>query len=335
MASDIIGIEKVQDLIRKSGRDSYAITRPSQTLLQPPVWSYEGNSSSDAAENFGAWAALSDSNNINRYDIHLMMKGDNDEPLPAETEKAKKEKAKKFRSKLIFTFQLYDQPGRSPSQLIQAPVISAPAPQPREIAAPAPPPDLSGYMRREDVEHLLEKVQTNHQIQQLSAEIARLSRLQEEREYEDEFDEEDEEEEEEIDKIERVGATVRGVIKDIKDLALEKKGETNITGNVDKSLQVAGSEQDFLMNGGDGEEETEELELEEEQEPQPKKYENGKMPAYLKTPVHEDQQAKINAALAVLYKADGHLGDDLMKLAKMAHEKPKKFNGFILTFRED
>lgn len=67
----------------------------------------------------------------------------------------------------------------------------------------------------------------------------------------------------------------------------------------------------------------------------PDKGNNGKLPAFLAKPVHEDQAAKINDSIHYLYTQDLHLGDDLVLLAKLARTQPDKFDSFLMSFRAE
>lgn len=223
MAADITGSDKIQEFIRKSGRDSFAIMRPGQSLQNPSIFEFEGNNAQDAAEQFGQWAELCDQDgqNTSRYDLNLYSKGTNYDDLTA-TQK----KDKKFKSKLVLTFQLNGySSGQRPAKDGQPVNVQVAAPRERE-------PDMSGYMRREDVAALLEKVQTNHEIQRLSSVVAALSRKLEERELEDEeyFDEEEEEEEEpepkedDVEKFKQIGKIANQVIDKGTEAYLKIKG---------------------------------------------------------------------------------------------------------------
>jgi hypothetical protein len=343
MAADFTGVDSIVEIMRKSGRDSFAIMRPGQNLTQPAVYEYEGENAEDAAQQFSQWAALAPEDNTNRYDMNLYMKGmDYSENL---TDKEKlSARSKKFRSKMCFTFQVHaatsfkQQPGNGVT------VIEGP-PKHREL----PAQDMSKYMTRSEHEAVvnaaIEKVQTNHMIQTLSAEIAALSRRLEEADMEDFEDEDEDYEDEELEQVERVGEVVRNIIKEGKDAYLEIKGATDgkdIKGaDLHKEVAGPGSEQDYIMSGAMNDElemgeEASDLE-EEAQKPQVNydKSEYGKLPEYIKPPVHEDQAIKVNAGLNGLYGHDEHLGDDLLRILDMAKKKPNKFKALIISLRED
>lgn len=299
MATDLIGIDKVEKYILKSDRHDFSIRRPNQNGNAIPIFESENSNPEAAAKAFVEWAEIFSNDNSQVYEIHL---------YDGNTDKNKNKSVKA-------TFQLNEGISRKTTDkegnvIIQHPAIHQPA--------------TKMGMAKTDVDALIsaavEKVQTNHLIQSLSAQIAELSRKLEEQDLEDEEDEEEEEEEEpSLAKPETWRPdTVKEIISFAKDAYMEAKGAgRDLTPGNEESRRVAGPEEPGT--------ETEE------------KINGKKMelkPAFQKPADPVDQDAKIRLAIQRIYKLDGHIGDDLMLVADMAEKNYDKFKGLILSLRD-
>lgn len=301
MATDLIGIDKVEQYIIRGKRHDFSIRMPNQNGNAVPIFESENSTAKNAADAFKEWAEIfsCDGNNNKVYEICLY-DGDSD-----------KNKNKSLKA----TFQLCEVSNRKSTADEKGNVI---------IQHPSMPAVGKDGMKKSDVDALIsaavEKVETNHLIQNLSAQIATLSRKLEEMDLEEEEEEEEEEEQVSIaDPKTWTPDSVKEIIGLAKTTFLEIKGNgaTITPGEVTQERKVAGP----------AEGEAVQLTQEDLKNPTLK-------PAYVAPPDNKDQNIKMNLAIVRLWKHDGHIGDDLMALADLADKNYDKFKGAILSLRD-
>lgn len=305
MATDLLGKEKVENYIKKSGKKDFNIRRGGDKN-SVSIFESRNSTAKDAADSFTDWADIfyQDGTNSIVYDIVLF---DND---------TDKEKNKAFKA----SFQLAEQAVRRNSNGTEV-IIQHPSSVGKND---------DGRLDKSTVEMMInaavEKVQSKNDLKSLREEIAELrSELDEEEEPEEE--EEEEEEEENIIPESWTSEKVKDLISFAKNAYVEAKGAgTNLTPG--ESRRVAGppQETDFAEHKTHQEKKSagEEIPVMEKE----------LLPAFNHPPDHNDQLKKINLAIPRIYKFDGHIGDDLLLVAEMAEKNYDKFKGVILSLRE-